>query len=141
MFNEEMDIYIVLRFSLIENLLITERKKNDFIVDNSGRYHLKKLIKVLITNNGTNQNCVPPHRMQWEDMTSLLWYSFLRYITRILSWENSSNKLRVIWQNKWPAILKCQGHKNQGKTREFFKVRRLKRYEINTARFYTFLLL
>lgn len=64
MFNEEMDIYIVLRFSLIENLLITEREKNDFIVDNSGRYHLNKLIKVLITNNGTNQNCVPPHRMQ-----------------------------------------------------------------------------
>lgn len=63
MFNEEMDIYIVLRFSLIENINYKD-KKNDFLVDKSGRHHLNQLIKVPITNNGTNQNCMPPDRMQ-----------------------------------------------------------------------------
>lgn len=38
--------------------------KSNFTAEKLGRQHATKMIKMDITSNGTNQNCVPPDRIQ-----------------------------------------------------------------------------
>lgn len=44
-----------------------KRENSSLTVQKPGRHHLDQMIKVNITDNGTNPNHVSPNIMQWED--------------------------------------------------------------------------
>lgn len=52
-------------------ILITKRRKSNFIVEKPDRQQLNQVTKVNTINNGTNQNHIPPERMQRENTVSL----------------------------------------------------------------------
>lgn len=48
-----------------------KKKNSNLTTGKAGRYHLKQVIKIIITRNETYQHHVPPETMNWERPTSL----------------------------------------------------------------------
>ena len=63
-FDKEQEIDILPKNLLTKYIL---REKSNFTVSKFSRQHLNKLIKVTITNNGTNQSQGPRDRMHGEE--------------------------------------------------------------------------
>lgn len=72
-------------------------------MERPGRPHPNQRVKMDVIGNGTNQNCVPPDRMQWDKHSSPLWLLCQRYRTWIQSGGNIT--LKDILQNTRPIIL------------------------------------
>lgn len=79
-----------------------------------------KMIKINITSNGLNRNCVLPDRLHWDEhnITSVI------FLPRAKLWILSRGiirklKRRDILYNNWPIMLKSiKGHENQEMTKE-----------------------
>lgn len=97
-FWQEWDFYIVSKYL---HTKYYKGKKSNFTVQKPDRQHQNQMMEVNFINNRTNQNHMPPDRMQWEKFLPKM-----HNLSLVMKKHQTNPNWGTFQKNNWPVFFK-----------------------------------